>query len=492
MKNQYIVYMFMVSSLMFTFSCTEEIELTPDSVITVNSFWKTEQDARGGLYGMYNQFRAHAANDHYLFGGARSEEMDGKGIQNPDWRRNYFGNTLTVNTLHQDWQQTYRVINFANLIIRNVPDIEFSDESDKNDMIAQAYAMRAYIYFLMAKTWGDLPLVTDPVEGYDPETTFKERTPVDEIFDLIKSDIDQALALFPNNQFPEGRSIWSKPAVNTLKGNVYLWTGKRMGGGTADITTALNALEEAENADVLLLDNFSDIFDYNNKGNQEIIFAAHFRDLEAGNNYFSTMYLQVTDYPNNIDEETKERLGTGGGFNWWAPTALVRNQFNDDDQRRDATFLEIYTLEDDDPSYLTSVVLKGNGFVEAGERRFVDDIIIYRYADLLLLKAEAKNALEQDPSPEINTVRKRAYGDTFPAHEFINGSKEENDEAILQERLFELAFEGKRWWDLVRFGKAFEKVPSLQGRAGQDHLLLFPIPQETMTLNSKIQQNPGY
>ena len=186
-------------------------------------------------------------------------------------------------------------------------------------------------------------------------------------------------------------------------------------------------------------------------------------------------------------------MGTAGGFNHWTPSALVRDQFHDDDQRKDATFLEINTLENGVPSkYLTTVVLKGKGFVDAGLRKFVDDVIIYRYADLLLLKAEAKNALGQDPSSEINAVRERAYGENFQDRAFVNGSQEENDEAILQERLFELAFEGKRWWDLVRFGKAFEKVPSLQNREGQDHLLLFPIQQATITLNSKIQQNPGY
>ena len=71
--------------------------------------------------------------------------------------------------------------------------------------------------------------------------------------------------------------------------------------------------------------------------------------------------------------------------------------------------------------------------------------------------------------------------------------KRENDEAILQERLFELIFEGKRWWDLVRFGKAFEKVPSLQAKAGQrSSTFLANCFNQTLSLNSKIQQNPGY
>ena len=130
--------------------------------------------------------------------------------------------------------------------------------------------------------------------------------------------------------------------------------------------------------------------------------------------------------------------------------------------------------------------------VEAGVRYFKDDVILYRYADVLLMKAEAKNALGQDPSAEINQVRQRAYGTAFAQHTFVSGSKEQNDDAILQERLLELAFEGKRWWDLVRFNKAFDLVPSLQNRKGQNHLLLFPISSYILSLEPQIQQNAGY
>ena len=494
MKKRSIVYISWLVSLIVTFSCTGEIDISPESTIGVNSFWKTEEDAQGGLYGMYNQFRNLAQEDLYYYGAGRSELMS-FGLQNADFRIKYFENTLDANNADLDWQLTYRIVNYANLVIKNVPAIEFADESVKNEMLAQAYAMRANIYFIMAKTWGDVPLMTDPVEKFDAETTFKERTPLVEIFDFIKSDIEEGLALFPDNDFPVGRSIWSQPALNMLKGDVYLWTGKRMGGGTADITTALAALEEAEGGEVALLENYRDIFSYENKGNQEVIFAVHFEDLEVGNNYFQDMYINANDISPNIINEIREEIGAVGGFNWWTASALVRNQFTEDDQRRDATFLEIYTTDttaNNTPSYLTSIVVKARGFPEAGTRKFLDDVIICRYADLLLMKAEAKNALGQDPSTEINRVRQRAYGDAFADHEFVSGSKEQNDEAILQERLFELAFEGKRWWDLVRFDKAFEKVPSLQGRESEQYLLLFPVPESTLSLNSKVKQTQGY
>jgi hypothetical protein len=265
-----------------------------------------------------------------------------------------------------------------------------------------------------------------------------------------------------------------------------------MSGGTADITTSLNALDSAQNSDVLLLNNYSDIFSYYNKGNKEVLFAVHFDELEASNNYFADMYIAPGDIPPTLDQASADKLGIGGNYNWWAPTALIRNQFTDDDQRKAASFLELYSHINGVDKYVTSVVLKGNGFIKDGARRFVCDVIIYRYAELLLLKAEAENALGMDPSAEINTVRQRAYGDNYSSHVFVNGTQAENDAAILKERLFELAFEGKRWWDLIRFGKAFDLVPSLQGREGNKYLLLWPVTQQTITLNPKIQQTPGY
>lgn len=488
-----LLYIILISAVLLAagISCTKDLKLTPESAIGVNSFWKTPDDATGGLYGMYDKFRALAQHNLFLLGAARSELM-GNGLQNADFRVKYFENFLDATNADLNWQLPYQIVDYANLVIKFTPAIKFTKEEDKNNILAQAYAMRAWVYFTMAKTWGDLPLLTEPSEGYDAETTFKPRTPVAQIFDRIKKDIDTALVLFADNSFPSGRAVWSKPATDVLKGDVYLWTAKRMNGGAQDLTTALNALNEAQTADLMLLDHFSDVFDYSNKGNKEIIMAAHFEDLEAGNNYFADMYITPNDIPPTLDQSTAAVVGVGGGFNWWAPTALVREQFTDDDQRKAATYADIYSHIGGGSSFVTSVVVKGNGFIKAGVREFLDDVIIYRYSDLLLMKAEALNALGQDPSAEMNQIRKRAYGTHYPDHIFVSGTKAQNDDAILKERLLELAFEGKRWWDLVRFGKAFDLVPSLKGREADDYLLLWPVTQQTITLNPKITQTPGY
>ena len=107
--------------------------------------------------------------------------------------------------------------------------------------------------------------------------------------------------------------------------------------------------------------------------------------------------------------------------------------------------------------------MKFNGFVNSGIRLFLDDVILYRYADVLLMKAEAKNALGQDPSAEINKVRERAYGAAYKQHVFVSGSKQTNDEAILQERLFELVFEGEKMVGPGAFWKSIRKSALIEG-----------------------------
>jgi hypothetical protein len=479
--------------LLLSGACTENLEIMPVSSITTAGFWENEDNAFGALNGLYVRFRDQAANNLFLWGEARSETLS-YGLQASEGKERFFENSLDPVYSGPDWLRLYTIIHDANLIIKYVPDIEFTNPEDKNNVLAQAYTMRAYIYFVLARTWGGVPLVTEPTEGYDAGSTFRSRATVEEVFVQIKSDIEEALLLFPDDNLAANRAVWSKPAVNTLKGDVYLWTAKRLQGGQVDFQTALTALQEAQSSSGLrLLENYDEVFRYDNKANSEILMAVRFLDLEAGVNYNTDMYIRDDQKPTSMTEETQLLIGEGGGLNRWAPSPVLRGQFVEEDQRKDATFASIFVTNDEgEQEHYASVVTKFRGYVDPSGRRFIDDVVIYRYAELLLLIAEAKNALGQDPSAEINLVRERAYGDDFESFKYTDQGKDLNDEAILKERLLELAFEGKRWWDLVRFGKAFEIVPSLQDRAGQDYLLLFPISQETISLNSKIKQNPGY
>lgn len=477
-------------------SCKKELNLAPVSQISNSSFWKSESDAQGAMNGMYTILRSQAATNLFMWGESRSDAM---GINaGAAVFQNWYENLLTPDNsgaifsgAPTTWGGMYNLIHHTNLLLKYTPGISFGSEAKRNNILAHAHAMRAFAYFTMAKTWGALPLVTEPTS--DLSSVQRERSDVAEVFSLIKADISEAESLFSEMTFQDGRDMWSLPAVLALKADVYLWTGKKMNGGDADFTTALEALNRIDNADVELLSDYSTVFDYTNKRNKEILLSVTFNYQESsGGTIYAWMYASDVFMPAGVDQATIDYLVPYAGVPFWGPSEIARNKFNADDKRKKASLTEIYGNDGSGPVFHSALVTKFNGTVESGIRYFIDDIIIYRYADVLLMKAEAKNALNQDPSDEINEVRKRAYGDKYASHMFVNGSKEDNDAAILDERFLELMFEGKRWWDLVRFGKAFQLVPSLQGREGDGHLLLFPIATPTLSLEPLVSQNPGY
>ncbi|WP_313259507.1 RagB/SusD family nutrient uptake outer membrane protein [Sphingobacterium sp.] len=480
----------LIAFCLFAISCNK-IELEPISSISDKSFWKTENDAQGALNGLYFHMRSVSSQNLYLWGEGRSEIL-GSSITASQGYDIYYNNTLNATVTGPNWQSMYLIVHDANLIIKNVPNISFINEANKNLILGQAYAARAWSYFVMTKTWGALPLVLEPTTGNDPNRVNQKRASQKEIFSSIKSDVEKALSFIPINEFTQGKNVWSRPAIQALKAEVFLWSGKLLQGGENDVKTALNAISEVEKSKVALMANFSDVFSFSNKNNQEIIFSLSYNSLEpTRSTIFSWMYANDGYFPANLtDADTKQKLGVLGGGYGIAPSSVVRNQFQPDDSRKNATFLEIYVTQDGIRKFHSSVNMKFRGTVLNGAREYIDDYILYRYADILLMKAEAKNYLNQDPTEEINAIRKRAYGVEFNKHIFVNKGKDINDIEILKERLFELMFEGKRWWDLIRFNKGLELVPAMKGKTS-DHLL-WPISQETLSLEPGVEQNPGY
>jgi hypothetical protein len=494
-----IIFTILVSFVGLTyFSCTETLDLEPVSEISSGSFWKTESDVQGMLAGMYTQLRNEATQNLFVWGELRSDAL-GTSVGSAIWQ-NWYLNILTPENsganyfgMSQTWAGLYKIIHSCNLILKYGPSINFSSENVKNDAIAQAYTMRAYAYFVMARTWGGVPLITEPASGKLDDIQ-KTRASIEDVFELIKDDIDKGTNLFGRNDFVNGRAMWSLPALYALKAEVYLWTGKELNGGNNDFNTALDACNKVQESDVELLPDFASVFEYTNKKNKEIIFAIsrNFEETPSEPYIYKWMAPAEIFLPADVDEETKEIFEPYSGTPFMGPSDNARNIFLEGDKRKNSTLHEVYTNASGSKTFHSSYLMKFKGTVISGIRYYTDDYILYRYADVLLMKAEVKNALNQDPAPEINEIRKRAYGDQYTNYVFTSGSKIENDAEILNERFRELMFEGKRWWDLVRFDKAFDLVPSLQDRKGQEHLLLFPIPIETISLNTKLAQNTGY
>ena len=149
---------------------------------------------------------------------------------------------------------------------------------------------------------------------------------------------------------------------------------------------ALNALNEIETSDVSLQTNFASIFDYTNKGNKEIIFAVRYRDQESGESLpYDQSFLHPQSMPNSkdLDPSTLAVLTGGRGYSYLQVQPQVRSQFDVKDQRRDASFKEIYIYTGGFPAgvktYYTTIQTKFDGVVISGQRFWYDDYVIYRY-----------------------------------------------------------------------------------------------------------------
>jgi hypothetical protein len=485
MKKKILLYSILITGLSLLNSCQDDLNLTSESAIASASFWKTESDAKSGVNGMYSSFRTQCQQNYYLLGGARSAEIKG-GNQSAGNFAFYYNNSLTPQNIDVDWAGLYTVINQANLVLKYVPTITFSPETVKEQKryIAQAYSMRAFAYFIMARSWGGVPIVKTPTENTNQNEYIVPRNSLAETFAFIKSDIEAAITNYPDAA--NNKAQLSLGSTLALKADVNLWTAKQLGGGNTDLTTALTAIN-AIPAGSALLPNFKDVFSFANKGNTEVLFAVRhtLADITSSlaDNWNSFMFVGPNDISGSAPGAAVALFGTLGSGSGNAGISRVqpditRFNFAATDTRKDATYLTLRNAAN--TANVVTGLVKYNGTVDGATRRFVSDIIIYRWADILLMKAEIKNALGQDPTTEMDLVMKRADASAV----FTNGSQTANDDIILNERLKELAFEGKAWWDLVRFNKT-ANVPSMAGKK-----ILFPISQNTINFNPKITQNP--
>ena len=301
-----------------------------------------------------------------------------------------------------------------------------------------------------------------------------------------------------------------------LKGEVYLWSGRQMGGGNSDYAIAKAALEDVKNAKVGLQSEFNKVFAYDNKENDEIIFTIHsgrneysmwndmYRMTMVMNQQFFSSYCDVKGTPL---AET-EMADMNGLIRYQIEQDLYTQLFREGDTRKAYTIKGIYAKEGEDIIFKAPVAYKFQGVLLEGSstRSWLDDYPIYRYADCLLALAEAKAFLGEDISAEINAVRERAYGtayfnehkaevaypnDTdasFYANNRFVASDAEPIEAILKERLREFMFEGKRWYDIRLMGDDYATKYSNANKSR----LLWPIDENSLGENDALVQTPGY
>ena len=508
MKKIFNYILLSAGIIIFAGSCNKKLDLAPVSSITDANFWKSADQFDAFVSGVHSRFRSHTSSFQAL-GELRSDIFGTE----PGNAGTFSGEA--TQGLERFWQQTLTldapgVSNFGgfysnivqlNLLIEKLNTSTVVTQANKNYYLGIAYGMRAYYYFQLTRAWGDVVIQTDAVTTIDVSNLSKPASPAADVLALIKSDVESSLTNYGTDySFKNTKSYWSKAATQMLKAEVFLWTAHR-GGGNADATTALNALTDIQtNVPSLSLQaSFANVFASTNKGNSEIILAIRYGLNESSLPFAGTFYPQTALLANYYDSVGNRKFNVAQD-NWSGllrapiPVSTFR-KFNDLDSRKWFSIQPAYNSPA--PGIYTIVgafVKKYEGEQNLGSRIFTNDFPIYRYADLLLLKAEAKVLLSQSPATEINQVRARGYGANYVAalHAFPNQAIDvDAKQALLQERLYEFVFEGKRWHDLRRFGNSyvFQYTSVLPAEA---YKVLWPIDRNSLTNNRGLVQTPGY
>ncbi len=494
-KNRSIICLPTFIMMMTVTACEDLVDLKPESTISSESFWQNESDVISATYGMYNQFRSTFDVKTVLWGEFRTGFYGQGSSTATDWD-DLWNNNMNSSSVGTNWADMYLLINDANLILSKTPEISFTNEAARNHILGQAYFVRAYTYFQIARLWGDAPIVTEGFESTD-QNLEPERRPVTEIYDLIKSDVNEALALLGDR---ESVNFIGRDAANVLKADIYLWTAKVGNGGQNDLLEARAAIDEVLVAGYSLENNFETVF--RNEKSPEIIFSIFYSELEpgTGNRNGSRGRNQGGTHPSHITlpsleltpDEFEDQVPTASAPQWldlsryFVDNILMQSA---NDSRTDITWQSMTTTTGEELSWMNKYV----GEVYSGTRLPTTDLIIYRFAEAILFKAEIENALENtgEAIVQLNKIARRAYG----TDDYYTGlSADQVDNAILRERLLEFVCEGKSWYDIRRFGKAFALIPSLTGREGENegNILLFPVAQDVLNRNRSIAQTPGY
>ncbi len=474
-----IKYILLAMSALTLGSC-QLTEVDTISDITNDQYWNSQGDVESYLFGIYNKFRSVQNTTYY------SEDRGDTFIPGLEAGLSTAWNQNLTPQNAPNWLDFYNLIHHCNLLLKYSADIEFQKQDDKNQILAETYFIRAFTYFTLLKSWGDVPLELEPTES-DSKPQLP-RASKNEVMAQILLDIDLALEHFPGNGLIS-KTRASKAATHALRADALLWKAKVLGENNTDLEEAISSADAAS-AGLSLESDFSKIYDTENRNGKEVIFTLHFEFDEKDDHYSDNLKprdIFVRDAV-NFDDIPYARSGARSGY---APSPKIESAFaeNPDDIRADASIIKAIAA---DNSVIGVFDNKMRGTIVAENRQYDSDIIVYRLAEMILFRAEALAALNRtgEAIDELNKIRNRAQIGNY------NGSTGKNavEHEILKERFRELYLELKRWPDLLRFHHAgtidvYNEVPNLSGTSVP---LYFPIPVVQIDRNPNLKQTEGY
>lgn len=477
---RYIIY---VLSLSILSSCNL-LEVDTVSSITGDGYWKTKGDVESYLIGIYTKYR-DVSNSTLHFEDRSDVFTTGlEGGPSNLWSHN-------LNSQNgYSWLDYYSVIQHCNLLIENVEDIPFGLQSEKNQLLAETYFIRSYMYFCLVRVWGDAPIELESTKSSSKEK--KGRSSANEVMQQVMTDVDRAIELFPSDGYTNGKGRASMRAAYALKADALLWRAKVLGGAEQDYRDVIKFADMASK-DLILEEVFGDI--YATKKGKEVIFAIHFNIFEKEAQYSQSLKPRDVFVEKAINKDDIP-YAKGGARSTYAPSEKLMNLFNVSatDVRRDQSYIKAI---DGDGNLIGIFDNKMRGTKTEGDRSYDSDIVVYRLAEMIMFKAEAYAALNEIPAAiiELEKIRSRAKTGVYTG----NTDKISVEKEILNERAREFYLERKRWPDMLRFHfegtiNVYEEVPNLKKRADDGDIipLYLAIPLREMDINPQLKQTEGY
>lgn len=462
------------------------LERSPISQMNGNNFYKTDEDMKNALAAAYGglQYSGLYYSSMHIIGDLRSDDTE---ITNPAAGTDMeavdrFQNLPTTSISSTTWAGHYQAIQSVNIVLEKIQGVAM-DPNVKARYSAEAKFLRGLMYFNLVRIFGDVPLVlkmiNNPQEGYS-----YGRTPAADVYQQIIKDLSEAEAVLPHEFTGADIGRATKGAAAALLGKVYL-TQKRFDLAASQLKKVIDNVTLNK---YQLMPTYAGVFGIANENSRESIFEVQFKKGAAGEGSpFANQFAPIGSGTAVVS------VGNPLGQN--IPTADISNAYEANDVRKAVSMRNSYVLGANTVQH--NYIVKYAG-VPAAYLDSDNNWIVLRYADVLLMYAEALNEMgyvaDGAAFTYLNQIRTRAGLPSKTSNNVVPELRVPDQAAfrlaIEQERRVELAFEGHRWFDLVRTNRA---LTILGSKGMQSHHVLFPIPQGQIDINpSLIKQNPGY
>lgn len=441
-------------------SCSDLLDKSPISSFSADGFYKTTSDAQTGVYGIYDAAQTAFKLNFAYWGEGRADNVktaqSGEGLA-------LMQNNLSASISSAYWGDLYNIINRANYAIKYIPNVYKEGDATGNQLIAEAKALRALAYFYLVRVWGDIPVITDPYLSIEQDI-FVSKTDKETVLNFIEDDLKFA-AQYCKDKFGDNRDriMFTKGSVNALLTHVYMWRHKY----DDALTTSKLVLDNTLYSLVTTMDDWGKIF--TTGYSKESIFEVAYSDKETNS-------LRV--------------LYAIGAYAIYTPSEKFKTSYETGDKRIDY----VYDVTLAEPKAIWKYL--GKGISDEVATASKQDIVLIRLADIMLLRAEAltkKGGAQNiaDALILLNKIRTRAGLTSYNTEAEAIAAFGNLESAILHERSIELCFEGHRWFDLVRTGKAISTMKPLNGLSDEKNLV-WPVSTTSLQKNPNLVQNEYY